>query len=314
MELFAWLLYAIFYIGPYLIVAILVVLFISVICRVSFALSERIGILIITLIIIVGGIAGYLYMRQGPMDFNSACSSGVGVLRYKNVKAEPYLLNFTKNSGDGLSNSSDATVLDAIFYVAEGYVKYVEIQDLKDSSRSYWLLDKLAQFRKPNVGLGYFKIYVDSIGSSKCRWLMPEDVGRLPYPIYLTSKQEHKLSSKLDELDTNKHCVAVDYVPSPSANYAVEFLLNQHISKKIIKHEIQFVDLKNNNELVGESIAYEYKSSGVWDSVAFWVGNGKRHSRCPINLLLGRPIYEILNFDNSTNLRKAQKQNFTSKD
>lgn len=252
-------------------------------------------------------------MRQGPMDFNSACSSGVGVLRYKNVKAEPYLLNFTKNSGDGLSNSSDATIPKAIFYVAKGYVKYIEIQDLKNSSRSYRLFDKLAQFRKPHVGLGYFKIYVDSIGSSQCRWLMPEDVGRLPYPDYLTSKQEHKLSSKLEELDTNKHCVAVDYVPSPSANYAVEFLLNQTISEKIIKHAIQLVDLNNNNELVGESIAYEYKPSGVWDSVAFWVGNGKRHSRRPLNLLLGRPIYEILNFENSKNLSQAQNQNFTSK-
>lgn len=37
--------------------------------------------------------------------------------------------------------------------------------------------------------------------------------------------------------------------------------------------------------VIGSNVAYEHIAKGVYGSVAFWLSNGKRHPRCPVNLL-----------------------------
>ena len=118
----------------------------------------------------------------------------------------------------------------------------------------------------------------------------------MQYESYLEASREHRLNEKLMAAEAGKECVAVDYVAAPGAPYAIEFALEQPVTAKIVRHEIRVVDVRAARALVGNSVAYEFRSEGVYDSAAFWIGTGKAHPKCPMNLLEGRPLARILGF------------------
>ncbi len=296
-ELLGWVLLVVVFAGPYVVGGLGVVAMLFVICRLAYSKSRKTGRVITTLLAAGVLTFGSVYLIQGPVAFSAACDQNGGVHVYQKVIAEPYFLNLDAATNIGLASSSDATAQDAVRYVANGYVDYVEVQDSGDNSRLTGLLDGFERFRNSSVASGYFRIYRDSIGSERCRWLTAENVRGLPYWQYLELKLDHPLNAMLREVGNKVNCIAIDYVASPSARYMVRFQLNQNMGGKLAKHEIQLIDIQNNNQVIGDSVAYEYMASGVFDSVAFWVGNAGQHSRCPLNLLVGRPIYEILSLE-----------------
>lgn len=306
MEWLAWALLGLFYVGPYVLVALLCLGTVVVVAWGAFIINRALGFVTLAAIVVGAGIAGHIYLVQGPSSFNAACGSGTGIRVLKNVQAKSYVLSYARDLNAGLAKTSDATVEDAIMNVANARVEYVELQDWNDGSRPYGIPGQLAKFRDSTAGPGYFKVYVAASGSRQCRWLMPEDVESLPYRSYLSYGLEHRLNAKLLAPEDGKRCVAVDYVTSPAARYAIEFSLDQRITKNLVKHEIRVVDLGDDKALIGDSVAYQHKAEGVYSSVAFWVGNGKRHPRCPMNLLEGQPVRRILNV--GTNPAKGQAQ------
>jgi hypothetical protein len=306
MELLGWFFLYLFYAGPYIIEALLVVAATVAAAWIAFAINRRLGIATVAVIVAGAGISGYIYLDlvQGPSAFNAACNSGTGVRVFKDVQAQSYVLTYVRNIDHSPAYHSDATVEDAISNVAYRDVEYVEVQDWNDASHPYGVRGHLAKFRNQTIGPGYFKIYVASLGSPQCRWLMPQDVEGLPfgYKSYLAYKLEHHLNARIEATDDprleaphgSKQCVAVDYVTSPSAHYEIEFLLDRPISENVVKHEIRVVDLRDNRALIGNSVAYQHKADGEYARAAFWAGGAKRHPTCPINLLKGHPVWQIL--------------------
>jgi hypothetical protein len=295
MELLGWAALALFYVGPFLGLAGLCVAAAVALVRGAFTINRALGFAIAAAFLVGTGVAGHVYLVQGPSAFNAACDSGTGIRVLKHVQAQSYLLTDMRNLTAGLVHMSDATIESAIVNVANRKVEYVEVQDWNDESRRYSVPGHLAKFRNPAVAPGYFKVYVAPLGSSQCRWLMPEDIGPLPYQLYLSYGLEHSLNAKLLAAEDGKACLAIDYIVSPTARYAIEFLLDQPIANNLVKHEIRMVDLRDSKALVGNSVAYEHKADSVYSSVAFWVGNSKQHPKCPINLLQGKPVGKILN-------------------
>ena len=294
MELLAWILYGALLIGPYIALAIFCVVVVGVVIWGGFVVNRAVGFGTLAIVAAGAGLAAHRYMLQPAKIFNAACNSGIGIRVAKDAAADSYLIAYVPNFRAGLAWSTDATIEDAIANVAAGRVPYVEVEDWNDDSRRYTVAGELTKFRQPASGGGYFKLNVGSLGSPQCRWLMPEDVGKLPYHTYLSYRLNHPLNQQLLTAQRGKQCVAVDYVAAATARYAVEFSLDQPIDRNLVKHEIRIVDLQDGKALIGNSVAYQYKTEGVYTSTAFWIGNGKRHATCPMNLLAGKPLLRIL--------------------
>lgn len=298
MELVGWVALGLFYAGPYILGAVLFMAAVVALGWGAFLVNRKVGLAVLMAILVGSAVAIQVFVLRGPTAFNRACNSGTGVRVLKQVQTDGYALAYASDMGAGLARMSDATLEDSIINVANRRVAYAEVQDwTTDESRRYGVAGELAKMRTSAQSAGYFKVYVDTLGAPQCRWLMPEDTGKLPYHLYLAHGREHALNDKLRSGEPGKECVAIEYLAAPSARYAVEFALNQPVEAKVVRHEIRVVDLQDARALVGNSVAYEYQSTGVYDSVAFWVGNGKGHSRCPINMLEGKPVQAILGLE-----------------
>jgi hypothetical protein len=293
MELLAWAIFALFAIGPYVAFAVGVLAVLVFVTRGSFRINRRVGYFVASAITAGAGALGYVYVVRGPEAFAAACNSGVGIRVFMDVKAESYVLTYAPNFANGYLRMTDATLEDAILAVAKGAVRYVEVQDWNSDEHRYGVPGRLAEFRDLSEGAGYFKVFLATLAHPKCRWLLPRDV-KMPYGIYLSHPINHEVNQKLRSSATEEKCVALEYVTSASSRYPIKFSINQPISDNLVKHEIRVVDQHAGDDLVGQSVAYEHKTDGVYASVAFWVGSGKQHRTCPMNLLEGRPVHQIL--------------------
>ena len=167
-----------------------------------------------------------------------------------------------------------------------------------DAAFRYHLLGSLAGFRPPSATSGFFKVSVAPRGSDGCRWLMPKDVQAMDYRHYIQLDLTHKANDGLSIGEEGKTCVAVNYVLSPSSRYSVEFSIKSKMDPWVYRHEIRVID-RQDNAIIGNNVAYEYAADNVYQSIAFWLGNGKRHPTCPMNLLAGHPLRTILGMPSS---------------
>ncbi|MCL2886071.1 MAG: hypothetical protein FWF20_04670 [Betaproteobacteria bacterium] len=296
MEALGWLIYGLFLVGPYIAVALLFVFSFVAISKIAFRVNKKIGIGVTVVLTFCATLALYRFSLAPIMTFNAACDSGIGEKVYKNVRAHSYVLNYGESYKGGYINNTDATFEDAILNVANKKIQFVELQDLSDLNYAYAShASRLLNFRVKSAKLGYFRLSVGHIGDPSCAWLMPEDVKPLAYHIYISYGIDHELNLLLKSGDKSKECISVNYVERPSAGYAIDISIAQPINNNVVKHQVQAIDRNANSELIGEVTAYEYKTSSVYASVAFWMLNNKRHSRCPMNPLEGRIVRSMLN-------------------
>lgn len=294
MELIAWAIYGLFLIGPYVALAIGFVIAVVLIARLATRVNRRVGQVTLALIFTATGLSAYKYLLEDPKRFNTACASGVGKKIFKYVKADSYAFSYTPNLGGGYLNNTDATFEQAIVNVASRRVRFVEIPDSAEETYKWGIPASLGQFRKSEGRSGYFRVFIAPRSSAQCRWLMPDDVKPLRYELYISYGLNHELNKQLAAKDDGKECIAVEYIASPTSQYLIEFVIDQKMNETLFKHEIRFVDRNSNNSLVGSVSAYEHKADGVYSSIAFWIGNGKNHPRCPLNLLEGNVVHDIL--------------------
>lgn len=303
MELIAWIVFGFFYIGPYVVVFVACCAAFFLLAKIAYRVGKGLGRATLAVIAVGFGWLSYEYMWSASATFKASCTSGTGIKVIRTVKADSYALMYTPNASAGLMNISDATFEQAILNVATKKVKFVELQDSLDPDFGYGLPASLAKFRSSSSGVGYYKVFVAPRGAVQCRWVMPVDLN-LPddlkweaessYRVYLSYGLDYKLNERLTVADPGKECIAVDYVLSPTSTYSVQPLIGQKIGKNLLKHEIRVVDTKSKSMLIGHAVAYEHTTDNVYTSVAFWLGNGTRHPRCPLNLLEGHPVHEIL--------------------
>lgn len=293
MELLAWPLYGLFLIGPYVAIAIGFVIAVVFIVKHAYKLNRLVGQVTLVLIFIATGLTAYKYLIKDPNRFSTACISGTaGKKIFKHVKADSYALAYTP--GRGYLRGTDATFEQAIVYVANKRVHFVELPDGANEIYKWGVPGYLGQFRTSAQRLGYFKVFVAPRSSANCRWLMPDDVKPLLYERYLSYGMNHELNKQLVSKDADKECIAVDYIPASTSRYFIELSIGQKIDGDLFKHEIRVVDRDEDNSLIGSVTAYEHKADGVFSSVAFWIGSGMRHPRCPLELLDGNVIHDTL--------------------
>lgn len=294
MEILAWGLYGLLLVGPYLITFVGICVAVFLLWKSSFRSKTKTGYAIAGAIFI--GVSGlvYIYLVKGPSDFNTACASGTGVNVLKNVKANSYALTKPGNLDRGYTNTTDATLEQAILNVAYKKLQFVELLESSDTENS----PRTNGVRESHIDgftpANYGKLSIAPRGSKQCRWLMPEDIAPLDYRTYISYGVNNKLNEALFVKAEGKECVAIESVSSLSSSYLIEFYLSQQVADNLLKHEIRVVDLRANREVVGNVVAYEFIANNVYSSVAFWIGNGREHSRCPMNLLEGNGIHKIL--------------------
>ena len=296
MEIIAWILYGLFYVGPYILGLIIFFFAIITIQKLAFRKGRRLGYVVLVLISIGLSWMAYKYLLLAPSSFESACSSGTGLKTYKQIHADSYVLNYAPNHGGGYLHGTDATIESAILSVALKKVQFVELQDSQDPSYAAGVHSaRLARYRTELPSPGYFHVFTARRGSAQCAWLMPVDVKPLLYDIYLSYEMNHELNKKLLSEDGSVECIAVKYVQHPSAVYVIDFSVAEKINDNLVKHSIRALDRSSNNAVIGEMVAYEHKADSVYSSLAFWLANGKRHPRCPLNLLEGNVVHSLLN-------------------
>lgn len=302
MEIIAGVLYGLFYIGPYVLGLIIFFFVVITIQKLTFRKGKRLGYVVLALFSIGLGLIAYKHLLLAPSSFESACSSGAGLKTYKQIRANSYVLNYTPNHGGGYLHGTDATIESAILSIALKKVQFVELQDSQDPSYAAGVHSaRLARFRTKLSTPGYFHVFTAQRGSAQCAWLMPEDVKPLLYDIYLGYGIDHELNKKLLSEDGSQECIAVKYVQQPSAVYVVDFSIAEKINENLVKHSIRVLDRSSNNTVIGEMVAYEHKAGSIYASLAFWIGNEKRHPRCPLNLLEGNVVNSLLNLKTIAN-------------
>lgn len=295
MEIIPWILYGLFYIGPYIFGFSILVFCIVAIQKLAFRKDRKLGYAVLAVISVGLGWPVYKYLLFAPSTFNSACASGAGLKTFKQVRADSYVLNYAPNHGGGYLHGTDATVETAILNVALKKVRFVELQDSQDPSYATGAhSSRLAKFRTKLPNPGYFHVFTARRGSPQCAWLMPEDVKPLRYEIYLSYGMNHDLNKKLLSEDGSPECIAVEYVQRPSAEYVIDFSIAKKINDSLVEHSIRALDRRANNAVIGEMVAYEHKADSVYASVAFWLSNGTRHPRCPLNLFEGNVVHSLL--------------------
>ncbi|HJV93349.1 MAG TPA: hypothetical protein VJ572_07695 [Azonexus sp.] len=294
MEILAWGLYGLLLVGPYIVAFFGIYVAVFLLWKLSFRSKTKTGYAIAGAIFISASGLAYIYLVKGPSDFNAACASGTGVNIFKNVKANSYALTNPGNLDRGYTNTTDATLEQAILNVAYKKLQFVELLETSDAENLSRIHDSGKSHIDGLTPANYGKLSIAPRGSKQCRWLMPEDIAPLDYRTYISYGVNHKLNEALFVKAEGKECVAIESVSSISSSYLIEFYLSQQVADNLQKHEIRVVDLSANREVVGNMVAYEYVANNVYSSVAFWIGNGREHSRCPMNLLEGNGIHKIL--------------------
>ncbi|MCP5200388.1 MAG: hypothetical protein H6977_10260 [Gammaproteobacteria bacterium] len=295
MENIGWLLLGIFYVGPYVIAAAILVGYFVYVVRIGFGQSRKVGAFAIIAIAMVLSIPAYSLFIRYQNALNTACGTGVGIHAYEYPSPDAYVLTNVWNTAGGNWHRSDATIKEAILNVAHERVPYVEIMDSTENMVPYGVIGAFSRVRGIPFGSGYYKIYLDSSGAQQCRWRTPEDFDPSLYRLYLSYEKNHETNQSLREKMPGKRCVAIDYVAKSNARYLVEILLNTELEPRVFKHEIRVSDTENKNRLIGDSIAYEYRPDGVIASLAFGFASKRKLPSCPQDMLAGEPLHTILN-------------------
>jgi hypothetical protein len=300
MDTIGWLILGIWLIGPIVGTAVGVCIAIPLIPWVAFKVNKKVGYATLCAVVVGTGSVAYWYVVRAAFNYSSACGRDSGIQIIRNVQANSYTLmrpgKANWNRAYGYPRDSDATIGAAITYVVNKRVQFVELQAPANGPYLNDYLGSMLEYRKPEFSDGYFKIFVTNRGSSKCRWLMPDDVPSLRYQQYLHESLSHELNKALQIAADGKECVAIDYVPLRLSDYSIEFSIAENVEGNLYKHEIRVKDRRANNTLVGKAVAYEYASDYIFASAAFRLGNGGQSSVCPEGGLTGSVLRKILNF------------------
>lgn len=293
MEVIAWVVYGFFLIGPYVIGFAVFSVIIFLLAKSALQRKRPLGIAVTVALFVGIGFVAFRYFLLSPQKFNSACASGIGIETFEKIKANSYALQYVENFGGGYLNHTDATVESAITNVALKKVEFVEIQDSNSTDPRYMVWGALSKFKPSSQEIGYFKVSRSTLSSGHCRWLMPDDVKPLDYGSYLPQSVGHEKNRALQDGDQTRECIAVEYISKPTSPYLIAFSIGKKMSEGVVQHEIRAIDLAKNS-LIGKDVVYEYVASNVYASVAFWLANGKRHPRCPVNLFEGPIVQNLL--------------------
>ncbi len=299
MELIAWLTYVLLSIGPYILVILIIGALLFLVVKLSFIGNEMLGYSLLTVVALGSGLILFYYLVSIPGSFKSACSSGIGITVFQNVKASSYTLMYPSHIGH--VKGTDATFETAILNIARKKIEYVELQDSFAGSFKHGpISSKLERFRKSEDRTGFYKVFLTSRGSAQCNWLMPIDLGLAEnlndnsynkYREYL--RYGAKENSLLQIPASDKKCIGIQYISEPTSTYSVEFYLKQKVNKYLYKHEIRVVNAKTKT-IVGNRVAYEFVADNVFTALAFRVGTNNSHPRCPL-YGEGSPLLKIIN-------------------